>query len=476
MFAFALRPLVLAVLVTTLVWALVLGWWQAAGFEPSTIDVATHLVFLPATLLAGFWLLRAFIEHLRLSPPSAANAHPPPAPETSGLQTSAASSPTRRPDALLIAFALQCAHGTDPAQVLDAGRHGCAPPLDDHLRDAHGFPVFAARVADLSPEALDEALYDRAVDLSQPNREEERRALAMLHMTLPRALDEIAESITLHPAAIRSVFWLSDRDWPDEQRARHAAWLQRKHLAPRGIAPADVQFRHVQDDAHAFEIIDDVTAALNRQESPAVALVMGAVSHVGEGTVANWEAGSHLFTAHTQDGRIPGEAAAVLLLANPAGAALVRRVPSPRLSRAASGRSARAGDAEATTDGSLLGSLIDGILADMHLDAAHIANVLADADHRAPVTKELLRTLSERFPALEPLSDTISLGPATGFASPIGGLVALLCAAEAANAADGLALCLTCQSPNARAAMIVDASPLNSSSPPQTPASAPAAT
>lgn len=475
MFAFALRPLVLAVLMTSLVWALVLGWWQAAGFEPTTVDVATHLVLLPATLIGGFLLLRTFIEHLRLSPHSAANTHAPPAPDTSGLQVSAASSPTHRPDALLIAFALQCAHGTDPAQVLDAGRHGCAPPLDDHLRNAHGFPVFAARVANLSPEALDEALYDRAVDMPQPTREEERRALAMLHMTLPHALDEITESIAHHPAVIRSVFWLSDRDWPDEHRAGLATWLRRKHLAPCGITPTDVQFRHVQDDAHAFEIIDEVTAALGRQDSPAIALVMGAVSHVGEGTVANWESRSHLFTAYTQDGQIPGEAAAVLLLANPAGAALVRRMPSPRLSRAAWRRSPRAGDAGATTDGSLLGSLIDAILTDTGVGAAQISDVLADADHRAPVTKELLRTLSDRFPALEPLSDTLSLGPATGFVSPIGGLVALLCAAEAAIAADGLALCLTCQSDNARAAMIVDASPLDSSSPPQTPASAPAA-
>lgn len=472
MFAFAMRPIVLVVLATTLVWTLVLGWWRAAGYEPSTIDVATHLVLLPATLLAGFWLLRTFIEHLRLPPHTAANAPAPQETATPGLPASAASSPTRRPDTFLIAFALQCAHGTDPAQVLDASREGCTPPLDDHLRDTHGFPVFAARVADLSPEELDEALNDHSADMRRTDREEDGRALAMLHTTLPRALDEIAESIALDPAAIRDVFWLSDRDWPDEHQAGLVAWLRREHLAPRGIAPAEVRLRHLQDDAHAFEIIDELIANLNRQESPAIVLVMGAASHVGEGTIATWEAGSQLFTANTQDGRIPGEAAAVLLLANPAGAAFVGRLPSPRLSHAASARSAPPGAAGAKTDGSLLGSLIDAILADTRLDAAHIANVLADADHRAPVAKELLRTLSERFPALEPLSDTLSLGTATGFASPIGGLVTLLCAAEAASAADGVALCLTCQSPHARAAMIVDASPLASMSPPQTPVSA----
>lgn len=476
MFAYALRPIVLVLLATTLVWTLVFGWWRAAAYEPSTIDVATHLVLLPAALLGGFWLLRTFIEHLRLPPRTDANASAPLPTATTALPGSAASSATRRPHAHLIAFALQCAHGSDPAQVLDAGKDGCTPPLDDRLHDAHGFPVFAARVADLATEELDETLNDHSVDMCRMARDEDRRALAMLHTTLPRALDEIAESIASDPEAIRAVFWLSDRDWPDEHRATLAAWLRREHLAPRGIARADVRFRHLQDDADAFETIDELITDLNRQESPAIVLVMGAVSHVGEETIATWEAGSHLFTANTQDGRIPGEVAAVLLLANAAGAALAGRQPFPRLSHAASGRSARAGNAGATRDGSLLGRLIDTILVDTRLDAAQVSKVLADADHRVPVTKELLQTLSERFRALEPLSDTLSLGPATGFASPIGGLVTLLCAAEAANAADGVVLCLTCQSPNARAAMIVDASPLASMSPPQTPASAPDAT
>ena len=34
MFSFALRPLALVVLATTLLWALVLGWWQATEYEP----------------------------------------------------------------------------------------------------------------------------------------------------------------------------------------------------------------------------------------------------------------------------------------------------------------------------------------------------------------------------------------------------------------------------------------------------------
>lgn len=472
MFAFALRPLVLVVLATTLVWALVLGWWQAAGYEPGTADVATHLVLLPITLVGGFWLLRTFIEHLRLPPRVAANASAPQGAESSGLPASEASRTTRRPDARLIAFALQCAQGTDPAQVLDASRQGCTPPLDDHLRDMHGFPAFAARVADLPLEALDDALNDSAIDVRRPPREEDRRAQAMLHMALPRALDEIGESIAVGRAAIRSVVWLSDQDWPDEYRDGLSAWLRREHLGPRGIAPADIQFHRVRDDAHGLEIIDQLIADLNCQGSPAIELVMGAVSHVGERTITSWEARSHLFTANTQEGRIPGEAAAVLVLANPAGAALVQRLPSPRISRAASGRSTPPGDTGPGTDGSLPGRMIGATLADTGLDAADISSVLADADHRIGVAKVLLRTLSEHFPALEPLSDTISLGSATGFVSPIGGLVTLLCAAEAANAAESVALCLACQSPGACAAMIVDASPQTSPSPPQTPASA----
>ncbi|NMG28249.1 hypothetical protein [Aromatoleum evansii] len=471
MFAFVLRPVVLGVLATALVWALVLGWWRAVGYEPGTVELATHLLLLPATLLAGFWLLRTVIEHLR-QPPAATVAH---ASGNSETRPAAASAPAHRPETYLIAFALQCAHGTEAAQVLDAARQGCAPALDDDLRDAHGFPVFAARVADLSPEDPGGTPHDHSVDICLTDGEQDARALALLHSALPRALDDLAEFIAPAPA-IRIVLWLSDREREDAHGDRLATWLRREHLAPRDIAATDVRFHHPRDDAHAFELIDALADELDRLSSPAFALVLGAVSHVDERTVAAWEAASDLFTASTQDGRIPGEAAAVLVLANRAGAALVGRLSSPRLSHAASGRVSPADASRAKAGAPLLGSLIDAILTDTQIDAARVSNVLADADHRAPITKDLLRTLSERFPTLEPLADMLSLGNATGFSAPIGGLVTLLCAAEAASANEGVALCLTCQSPNARAAIIVDARPPAPTSPAPKPDPAPDAT
>lgn len=467
MLAFTLRSVILAVLATALVWALVLGWWRAVGYEPGATDVATHLILLPAALLAGFWLLRTFIEHLRRPPAATASESM----GSSEFQAAAASAPTRSPKTYLIAFALQCAHGTEAAQVLDAARAGCTPPLDDELRDANGFPVFAARVADLSPKDLGKTLNDHPIGMRMGDSEEHARTLTMLHGALPRALDAVVEFVAPDPAELRTVLWLSDRNRSAEHNTHLSVWLQREHLAPRGIATKDIRFHHLQDDAHAFELIDALAAELGRQPSPAIALVLGAVSHVDERTVASWEAASHLFTANTQDGRIPGEVAAALVLSNAAGAALAQRLSSPRLSHATSGRVGPAGDARLKAGDPLLGSLIDTILADTQIDAARISTVLADADHRTPVTTELLRALSERFPTLEPLSDTLGVGNATGFASPIGGLVALLCAAETASATEGVALCLTCQSPHARAAMIVDASPAASKSPPQTSAS-----
>ena len=144
-----------------------------------------------------------------------------------------------------------------------------------------------------------------------------------------------------------------------------------------------------------------------------------------------------------------------MLLANAAGAALTPGRSAALISRAASGRSEHSAHAAASR--ALVGSCIDAVLAGAGLNASDIANVFADADHRAGIARELLPTLVERFPALEPLVDTLTLGTATGFASPIGGLVALLCAADAVSTSNGAALCLTCQSPLASAAMIVHA-------------------
>ncbi|AYH45171.1 hypothetical protein [Azoarcus sp. DN11] len=452
MFAITFRSALLAFLAAMPVWALVLGWWQADGYQPGALDLVTHLFVLPASLLVGFQLLHSCIEHLREPGTDAAS---------SGATTLTDSPPLpagrdeRSSRAHLIGHALLCAHGTDAAQVADASRQGCAPVLDDELRDMHGFPVFAARVPSLPMDEITKQLAGPGGAMPPPLDNEDLRALAMLHMTLPPALDEIAEALTGDPRVLRSVVWLTSRTWPDARRTRLTAWLRQEHLAPHGVEAASIEFRCLRDDAQAFEAIDQLIAELSGQTTPAIALMIGAVSHVGEGTVAEWQAESRLFMANMQEGTIPGEAAAVMVLANTAGAALTTGRPAAQISRAASGRSEHS--ARMTTDRALMGSCIDAALADAGLSASAITNVFTDADHRAGIAKELFPTLLERFPALEPLIDTLTLGTATGFAAPIGGLVALLCAADAVSASNGAVLCLTCQSPPASAAMIVHA-------------------
>lgn len=56
------------VLTTAVVWALVLGWWQANNFQPSKADLLLYLFVLPFSLVGGFLLLRGFIENLKAPP------------------------------------------------------------------------------------------------------------------------------------------------------------------------------------------------------------------------------------------------------------------------------------------------------------------------------------------------------------------------------------------------------------------------
>lgn len=457
MFAITFRSALIAVLAVTLIWALVLGWWQADGHQPGSIDLLTHLVVLPASLLAGFWLLRSFIEHLRVSGATTAPSRERRHSEIAETSLQPESRDERSSGAHLIGNALLCARGTNAAQLTEANQQGGTPALDDRLRDTQGFPVFAASVPALALEELREELDGAAAAITPPLDEEDLRALAMLELTLPQALDEVAEAIAREPRALPSAYWLTSGDWPDARRTQLSDWLRRKLLVPRGIDAVKVEFRCLRDDAHAFETIDQLVADLNGRKTPAIFLVMGAVSHVGERTVAEWQADSRLFMANMQEGWIPGEAAAVLMLANPGGADLVRGRLSPRISRAAAGRSEYPADGRARIHRTLVGNRIDAVLADTGLDASDIRGIFTDADHRATMANELLPALSDRFPALEPLVDTLTLGTTTGFASPFGGLVALLCAADAVSTSNEPALCLTCQSPFARAAMIVRA-------------------
>lgn len=444
----------------SVIWALVLGWWQTNDHQPTTGDMGLYLAALPVSLLAGFWLLRTFIDQLKNRPADGADLPPAAAPAASSPARDRTAEAERTWVASLIGGSLVSTAGADASDLMATTMEGRAPSPDRELHGPDGLPVFAARVSDLDTEGVRENLHECrdgiADELATP---EMLRALTLIGKALPAALEMLHESLAPPRDRVQTrVLWLTP-DWPNALSAELAEWLQRTHLDGFGISPSNIELRAVHDDGQVFEIIDEIIVTLNRTASAEIFLLIGAVSHIGDTTLDNWRSQNRLFSAQDQGGQIPGEAAAALILARPGTTQMTDAPLAVHLSRSASGKREKSADARGRVSGTLISDLIDTLLASAKLDPGKIAAVISDTDHRNSRLNELLAPSTERFPNLEPLRDTLALGTATGTVSPFGGLLALLCAAEAARNSSGAGLCVTNQHAFARAAMFALAVP-----------------
>jgi len=454
------RILLIGLLSAFVIWALVLGWWQTNDHQPTASDMALYLGALPVSLLAGFWLLRTFIDQLRNRPEGGTDSPPTTSPAASSPAHDRTAEAERTWVASLIGGSLVSAAGADAAELIATTIGGCAPIPDKELRGPDGFPVFAARVSELDMEGVREELREHGDGtVGESGTPEMLRALAIIGKALPAALEMLHETLArLREKTQVRVIWLTP-SWPTAFSAELTGWLQRTHLDGFDISSSNIELRPMRDDGQVFETIDEIIVTLNRAASAEIFLLIGAVSHVGDTTLENWRVQNRLFSAQEQGGQIPGEAAVALILAHPGTTPTTKAPVAVHLTRIASGKREKSADARGRVSGKLLDDLIDSLVASTKLDPGKIAAVIADTDHRDSRVNELLTPITERFPNLEPLQDTLALGTATGTVSPIGGLLALLCAAEAARNSSGVGLCVTNQHAFARASMLALAVP-----------------
>ena len=454
------KILLVGLLSASVIWALILGWWQANDHQPTTGEIALYLAALPVSLLVGFWLLRTFIDQLRKHPADGADLSRATFPAASSPAHAATAEAERMWLASLIGGTLISAAGADAADLIAAAMEGGTPSPDKELRDSDGFPVFVARVSDLDMECIREDLREHGDGIaSQSLPPEMLRALALIGKALPAALETLHE-VCAHPGKQNQtrVIWLTP-DWPKAFSGELTGWLQRTYLDGFGISSPNIELRPVHDDGQVFEIIDEIIVALNRTASAQIVLLFGAVSHLGEATLEHWRLQERLFSATEQDGQVPGEAAVALVLARPGTTLVADAPPAVHLTRSALGKREKSADARGRVSGTLINDLVDTLVTNTKLDPAKIAAVISDTDHRNSRVNEILTPVTERFPNLEPLRDTLALGASTGTVTPIGGLLALLCAAEVARNSSGAGLCVTNQHAFARASMLALAVP-----------------
>jgi len=423
------------------VWLAVIIWWQESRTLPTGVDIGLYLFALPLAMLAALWLGVRAVRAARA-----------PKPEPAAAPQAAAEAPARAVELHVIAVAARASAGDDAASILQALAEQKRPELDPELKTQQGFPVFAARVPGLD----DMALYATAQERGAPPD-----ALAIATLRVTALLTDIASTLTRQAhrhvteldVPARDEDWpllrfelLLPADWPEAARQR----VRTEVLAAARVWPdARVSAtEHLARDAFAADLLLRELASIP-DTPPQWRVVLAGDGYVDAERVAQWDAETTLLTHANPHGRVPGEAAAGLLLGPADADAQVRVALSPVLHRQKPA-DARGAQAEAA-----FSDLARDLLERADVPADSVIQIVSDADHRGSRPLEPLGVASQLFTHMDAAKDCQSVGATCGHTGAAASLLTLAVAADACVQFDQAVLTLTLQDPALRCAALV---------------------
>lgn len=463
-----LKILVLWLVVGAMVWLFTLWHWQQSGRDVNLADIVGYLFVLPTAIVA-VWLL-ALWGLARVRAKAADAAVPSMAKDQGGDPMVSTDEAMRQAHAWVLDATVCSRAGRDALSTwsgLQAGQ--TRPDLDAHLQDLDGLPVFSARVADLEPAMPDD---DGGTDPAEALSGAALRALALLSAPCDQLADSWMQWIdTLTQAGAPEA---ASGERVDAQGAAFDG-VSRAYLS--GVAhrlPADeagrlppvtwrvrllmpVQWSEVDQDAivrcaHArlAEVSESTQAQglvapqweVTPPETPEAwwaefdahlqrwrrdgaheaMLIVAVDSALDEATIDQWQSMGALFTAQHQTGRIPGEAAAGMLVVSPAlydrvqahGGAGVLSQPAVKVSRPVRLQRDKSADAIGRVGATTLTEAMQQALSLHGVPPSANLMVVADADHRASRTAELFEALQAVMPGLDPMTHVARAGEALG--------------------------------------------------------------
>lgn len=499
-----LKIFLLWFVVGAMVWLFTLWHWQQTARDVDLFDIVVYLLGLPTALVAGWVLMLWGIKKLRERASQSSQSAPQGEVVTSGVSSDA---DLRQAYTVVLGAAVHSRVGADALSSWSELQSGkTRPDLDAHLQDFDGLPVFSARVSELAVEDHDD---ETSPDETGPGMAA-RRAWALLR----EPCDQLAET-WLHVAEQLGPF-ASGADanadspaWADGGKtylsgvARPAAqgdqakvipvqwcvrvlmpaswsvadqdWLVvslRAHLADgtaqlegQGIAAPQWIVTPPQTPEAWWSAYDEQVRLWAREGSARAMLILAVDSALDEDTVAHWQSIGELFTSQHQTGRIPGEAAAGLLVASPALAARLDResldLQPLRLSRPVHLRRDKSADALGRVGAVVLTDALNQALTVSKLTPSPALTIVSDADHRASRTSELFEALQAVAPELDPMLNVARAGEALGDVGVARSLLpaALSCAAVWSSEGEGVALAAHVQSSHDRVVLAVSAWP-----------------
>lgn len=491
-----LRGLGLFIGIACLVWVSVLWYWQNTHRDMSGSDIAVYLGALPLTVFTlvvlGRWAWKGASAKAFANPPTEA-----PSAVDAGSQTrtaTAAAKDSQATGARLLAAQLCCPAGASVEELMQSASAGRPrPDLNTALLDKRGLPVIVAEVKDLSTQPVRRALLELQAlqpSLLPPGVPQEPseglvRALALLEAPLKEAVDSMKAwpeplgpgpslpGQTQHPEQpvqhhVRVLAAWPEPTTPAEQRLAEA-WVARQLLQwgegvvdPRAWLPP-VSFERAAGRTIGpllWQHAEHLLSALRSEQRDDVVLLIASHSDIHPAAIDRLDQAGRLFGASCPTGEMPGEAAAVLVLANPLLARPGAASPhgtgpqSARLSAAqvvqadATAHAARGGSAEGTA------RLIADLLASAGLPAEDVAGLASDGDQHSGRAKELFGALLAALPHLDAVQDHCMAGPLCGRTGAVGTLIAAALAAHRATASGSPHVALSLGDPEWRLALL----------------------
>lgn len=477
------KGLALFLVITCIVWVAVLWHWDSSHHELSIADIVIYLAALPLVIfgvligLRWAWTGAQPRREAALAAAAAAAA----AARTAATAGTADSTPTSE-DALRFATAqllgayATCAGGATPQELLIAAAEGKPrPAFDAELRDTDGLSVMCARLKDLQTEPLATQLEPllQAQRQQRPEwvglafSEHALRALAALVEPLQNALrglqpwatrlgapDQAAPSAAPPPrqgaAPVLPMVRLLlgwPEGWSELECAVATDWVQHQWPEHTDIPMERFVCTAQASSGEALWLqADQLLQTLAREGRSDVLLVAACHSDLSDSAVAALEQQGRLFSAQRQPkGLMPGEAAAVLLLAHedwPAAPDV--DLPAMRLHRPALMRRDKSVEAAGRVNSQCLQDTAADALAASRVAAAAVAALVCDADQHSPRGTELFGATLALLPQLDPTEDMRLLGTVTAHTGAVNVLLVLAAAAQRARDDDQpcLALCL----------------------------------
>lgn len=485
------RAAALFVATCSLVWLAVLWHWQSSHRVMSTTDIAVYLGGLPLTVFALLVLMRrAWRSASRRAATRTATAAAPSgvAPQHPTGRGGDAEASVRPPLQVLSAQ-LCCSAGDSVDALLDATAAGEPRPMPDPLlRDDRGLPVMCARIAAIdlgdTEDLWQQALRTAAAALAGPAQtrvdESVHRAVAALASPLQRALQDLAPwadrldapAEQSRASAARSAEPGSGTSmlrilpcWPAHWGAleRTAARAMLQHWIQQGPpqwGPSSVIWMADAENGEEalWPRIDHLFQAMERDRRADLLLVTACHSDLSETRIAVLRDQASLYTAASPRAPIPGEAAAVMVLAGPAWPTDGQAILAHLLGAAVRQRDHPV-DAPGRVDHTTLTTALQQALDASSVQPDAVLGLCSDADQHTARATELLGSMLDRLPQLDAAQDTHLAGALLGQIGVAGAVLVPVLAARLALLRDGPCLGLCVGAPRTRLAVVARPSP-----------------